>query len=309
MTFDIDRAEIYYFRLKPFGILFWGENDGSITLHNNVNFSALQRHVELHQPDSKMAGSNDAGLNRAGGPTKRHVSRQCIDGQYSSSQRPQPRALDPSDHLVPHRHRRFPTDGVSVSPPNAACAPAATRVVSVQGNVTWSLVGSTTLSPAKLNDLLCVGDTVSVGTKSRAVLRLPNETTIPLDQNTVFQLKEAISDKEPTLIELIQGAIHVITRTPKPFKVNTPYMNAAVEGTEFYVGVDSEEAKVAVIEGKVNVSNEQGALLLTDNEAATARKGQAPQKTLTIKPRDAVQWALYYPPVIRPARSSTRRAP
>lgn len=179
-------------------------------------------------------------------------------------------------------------------------APAATRVVSVQGNVTWSLVGSTSLTPAKLNDLLCIGDTVRVGTKSRAVLRLPNETTIPLDQNTVFQLKEAISDKEPTLIELIQGAIHVITRTPKPFKVDTPYMNAAVEGTEFYVGVDGQEAKVAVIEGKVNVSNEQGTLLLTDNEAATAKKGQAPQKTLTIKPRDAVQWALYYPPLFDP---------
>jgi tetratricopeptide (TPR) repeat protein len=179
-------------------------------------------------------------------------------------------------------------------------APTATRVVSVQGNVTWSIVGSTALSLAKLNDLLCVGDTIRVGTKSRAVLRLPNETTIPLDQNTIFQLRQPITDKEPTLIELIRGAIHVITRTPKPFKVNTPYMNAAVEGTEFYVGVDAEEARVAVIEGKVNVSNEQGELLLTDNEAATAKQGQAPQKTLTIKPRDAVQWALYYPPLFDP---------
>ena len=179
-------------------------------------------------------------------------------------------------------------------------ATAATRVVSVQGNVTWSLINATAQQAAKLNDSLCVGDTVRVGAKSRAVLRLPNETTVPLDQNTIFRLKEAISDKEPTLIELIQGAIHVITRTPKPFRVDTPYLNALVEGTEFYVGVDNTEARVAVIEGKVNVSNEQGAVLLTDNEAASARKGQAPQKTLTIKPRDAVQWALYYPPLFDP---------
>ena len=183
-------------------------------------------------------------------------------------------------------------------------APTATRVVSVQGNVTWSLLDSATLQAAKLNDTLCVGDTVRVGAKSRAVLRLPNETTIPLDQNTIFRLKQSISEKEPTLIELIQGAIHVITRTPKPFKVDTPYLNATVEGTEFYVGVDSVEARVVVVEGKVNVSNELGALLLTDNEAATAKKGQAPQKTLTIKPRDAVQWALYYPPLFDP-RSRT----
>jgi tetratricopeptide (TPR) repeat protein len=180
----------------------------------------------------------------------------------------------------------------------------ATKVVSVQGNVTWNVTNNAALTPAKLNDLLCVGDTVQVGAKSRAVLRLPNQTTVPLDQNTIFRLKEAISDKEPTLIELIQGAIHVITRTPKPFKVDTPYLNALVEGTEFYVGVDNQEARVAVIEGKVNVSNEQGAVLLTDNEAASARKGQAPQKTLTIKPRDAVQWALYYPPLFDPRSRS-----
>ena len=107
----------------------------------------------------------------------------------------------------------------------------------------------------------CSGTGVFVGYASlfgvrRAVLRLPNETTIPLDQNTIFQLKEATSDKQPTLIELIQGAIHIITRTPKPFKVNTPFMNAAVEGTEFYVSVDEQEARVVVIEGKVNPSGQ-----------------------------------------------------
>ena len=180
----------------------------------------------------------------------------------------------------------------------------ATKVVSVQGNVTWNVINNAALQSAKLDAILCVGDTVRVGAKSRAVLRLPNETTVPLDQNTIFQLKQAISEKDPTLIELLQGAIHVITRTPKPFKVETPYLNALVEGTEFYVGVDKSEARVAVIEGKVNVSNELGAVLLIDNEAATARKGQAPQKTLTIKPRDAVQWALYYPPLFDPRSKS-----
>ncbi len=209
------------------------------------------------------------------------------------------RAIHPIVHL-PHRHRHAAARRSSFLPPSAA--PPLTQPKSSLSKVTslGASISNATLTAAKFNDLLCVGDTVRVGAKSRAVLRLPNETTIPLDQNTIFQLKEAISEKDPTLIELLQGAIHIITRTPKPFKVNTPYLNAVVEGTEFYVGVDSEEARVAVIEGKVNVSNEQGAVLLTDNEAATARKGQAPQKTLTIKPRDAVQWALYYPPLFDP---------
>ncbi len=81
-------------------------------------------------------------------------------------------------------------------PPSAAPLPPRPVSFSVQGNVTWSLIDNSTLQAAKLNDTLCVGDTVRVGAKSRAVLRLPNETTIPLDQNTIFQQKQAISEIE-----------------------------------------------------------------------------------------------------------------
>src|SRR5439155_2259533 len=40
-----------------------------------------------------------------------------------------------------------------------------------------------------------------------------------------------------------------------------------------------------------------GSLRLTDGQSAVAERGQAPVLRTVVRPRDAVQWALYYPPV------------
>ena len=37
-------------------------------------------------------------------------------------------------------------------------------------------------------------------------------------------------------------------------------------------------------------------MTLTDGQSAIAEKGQAPVLRTVVRPRDAVQWALYYPP-------------
>jgi len=99
------------------------------------------------------------------------------------------------------------------------------------------------------------------------------------------------------LIKLIEGVIHIITRTPKPFDVKTPFINASVHGTEFLVGVTADSGQVVVYEGKVTASNDHGSVVLNDREAATAQSYQAPQKTINIQPTDAVHWALYYPTI------------
>ena len=105
-------------------------------------------------------------------------------------------------------------------------------------------------------------------------------------------------EKAGSLMELFSGAIHIITRTPKPFKVRTPFVNAGVDGTEFFVGVDETSTRLVIYEGKVTASNDQGSLVLEDHQAAIATRNTAPQRVTTINPTDAVQWALHYPVVI-----------
>jgi tetratricopeptide (TPR) repeat protein len=178
------------------------------------------------------------------------------------------------------------------------CTPPLARLTSAQGLIESQRDAG--FRPAARNAEFCPGDVIRVGPRSRAGLRLSNETYIPLDQNTQIKLNGFDESGKASFIDLESGVIHIITRTPKPIRIRTPFMNAMVEGTEFFVAVSANDARVGVVEGKVRVTNDLGDLLLADNEAAITERGQAPRKDLTIKPRDAVQWALYYPPIVDP---------
>ena len=60
------------------------------------------------------------------------------------------------------------------------------QVVSAQGNVQTRRAGNTEWLPARLNDAFSPGDTIRIGERSRAAIRLPNETIPRLDQNTTI---------------------------------------------------------------------------------------------------------------------------
>ena len=94
---------------------------------------------------------------------------------------------------------------------------------------------------------------------SRAALRLSNESTIRLDQRTAITIAGPNAEQN-TLLDMVSGVIHVITRTPKPFKIRTPVINANVDGTEFLVDISQEKNRlpktlIVVYEGKVNATN------------------------------------------------------
>src|SRR5882757_2228902 len=177
-----------------------------------------------------------------------------------------------------------------------ACASPAGRVTSVQGQVELRRISSSGWQGAKLDDPICPGDMVRVGTHGRAGLLLSNETTLRLDQNTALTVQGP--DGAPaSLLDVLRGAINVISRTPRPFKVRTPYVNASIEGTEFLVGVTEDSARVAVLEGRVIADNERGSVTAGAGEQAVASRDSAPRKEVLVRPIDAVQWALYFPTV------------
>jgi ferric-dicitrate binding protein FerR (iron transport regulator) len=187
----------------------------------------------------------------------------------------------------------------------ADCALVAARVVSAQGTVELRRAQSTQWSAAAVDAELCPGDSLRVGERSRAALRLANDSSLRLDQLTTLTL--SATQERASLIELLRGAINVITRTPKPFEVRTPFLNAGVEGTEFLVRVDADSAQVAVFEGKVSVANSRGTIALASGEVAFAAGDAPPRRERVVRPAQAVQWALYYPSII--GAGSTEEAP
>ena len=181
------------------------------------------------------------------------------------------------------------------------CSDRHAQIVALEGIAEVLRSGERTWKLTVIGDELCTGDMLRVRARSRLALRQKNESMLRLGEKTTVtfgQPEVKPGQRKTTLLDLLQGVLHVITRTPEPFEIRTPFMNAGVDGTEFSVAVDSDKTHVVVYEGQVTASNGQGSIVLADQEAGIAYKDQKPQKEVIIQPLYAVQWALYYPTLI-----------
>jgi tetratricopeptide (TPR) repeat protein len=133
--------------------------------------------------------------------------------------------------------------------------------------------------------------------RSRAAIILSNEASLRLDQTTTLTITLS-KEKNTSLVDLLRGAVHFFSRIHWGLKVTTPFVNGFVEGTEFYARVESDHTFLSIFEGRVAAMNEKGSLSLSKGQSALARAGQAPVLRMVAQPRDAVQWALYYPPLL-----------
>ena len=125
------------------------------------------------------------------------------------------------------------------------CEEWAAKVVSVQGSVEAQRAGEMQWQPVRLDDTYCPGDRIRVQDYGRAAIVLPNEAILRLDQKTTITFTGL--EKGPTsLLGLLSGAVHFFSRIPRSLKVLTPFVNAAVEGTEFFVRVEPNQTFLSV---------------------------------------------------------------
>jgi tetratricopeptide (TPR) repeat protein len=183
-----------------------------------------------------------------------------------------------------------------------ACDHPVGSIVSMEGTVEVrpaAAEGQAIWIPARLRQPLCVDDQIAVRERSRAAVELVNQVVVRLDQHTTLTLQKLAPD-QPAELGLIEGIVHVLTRFTSKFSVITPYLNAMVEGTEFTVVADThaQRGQITVAEGKVRAVNQNGEQLLLAGNTVTASAADVPPAPLTIKPRDAIQWALYFPQIV-----------
>lgn len=177
----------------------------------------------------------------------------------------------------------------------AQCLRPVGSVPSLQGEAQVQLASTGAWVPATLNQPLCPGDVVRAGNRSRVEVTMVNQPNVRLDQNTAL----AIGGEGQVLqVKLLHGAAYFLSRHPRQLTVDTPFIDVAVEGTEFLVRVDGGQTLVIVFAGRVRASNRHGELAVGDGEAALAEAGRAPMPYLIVRPRDAVQWTLFYPGIL-----------
>jgi tetratricopeptide (TPR) repeat protein len=186
---------------------------------------------------------------------------------------------------------------------SSSATPAATqeqwvaRAVSVQGTVEAQRVSDTQWLPVKLNDTFRPGDQIRVRDRSRADVAMLDQSVLRLNANTTITI-EGVKEERTGVVDLLRGAAHFFSRGPQSLEVKTPYTIAGVRGTEFLISVEPGQTFLSIFEGQVLATSPAGSLALTSGQSAVAEAGKAPVPRVVARPRDAVQWALYYPPVL-----------
>lgn len=192
----------------------------------------------------------------------------------------------------------------------SSCAPVVGRVVSLQGNVEVQRAGTPNwLKVSRLDTSICAGDRLRTDALSRAALFVQPETLVRVDQNTTISVNQTTAE---VLVEfhmdqvsqaarnaLSCGAGYFITRFPRKFKVSTPHMNAAVEGTEFLVESSCKASTLTVLEGQVlsqSVATQESRVLTAGQRLETG-PASGSVFSLVVRPEDAVQWVLRFPPL------------
>jgi tetratricopeptide (TPR) repeat protein len=148
---------------------------------------------------------------------------------------------------------------------------------------------------------------VVVTKRGRATVRFSSDGTIVrVGPDSRVQVDETATQRDVTAFFGRLWA-HVVRWKERPTRFTTAGTIAAVRGTELSLAVatDGDRTELAVLEGKVEARNDAGALELVGGQSATARKGTAPARGVKVRPKDAVQWAFYYPPVLAPKAGET----
>ena len=146
---------------------------------------------------------------------------------------------------------------------------------------------------------LQLGDIV-VTKEGRASVRFQDDgTVLRIGPDSRVQIDESAKERD---IKLFFGRIwaHVIRWKERPTRFSSGSTIAAIRGTELSMGVavDGDETQLSVMEGRVHAQTDAGGLDLEAGQVAVAGKGRAPALSLRVRPLDAVQWALFYPPVL-----------
>jgi tetratricopeptide (TPR) repeat protein len=195
--------------------------------------------------------------------------------------------------------------GAAVVTPAHAQAPARScddwhaELVAAEGEIEVQRAGAVDWTPVAFGAVICLGDAVRVQGYSRATLRLPDLSLIRVDQHSTLTLAEP-DDGVGSLLKLLRGVIHVISRDPRSLRFSTPHVNAGLKGTEFDIRVDDTEQRtdIAVLEGRVEVANAAGRIEVPSGFLATAHGGEMPSSTAIAEPIDLMRWAAYFPAIL-----------
>lgn len=178
--------------------------------------------------------------------------------------------------------------------------PQAAKILEIE-NIVQASQGTDSPWVAAVKDQpLEIGNQVRTRQRSRAMIRLTDLYNARLERLTTIRITQGLVTGNKPRLDLEGGGIFIFSREKTgEIDIATPAANGALRGTQLYAEVGANgRSFYQVLEGRVELSNPQGKLMLNAGEAGEAVPGQAPRRTAVIEAKNLLQWALYYPAVL-----------
>ena len=174
------------------------------------------------------------------------------------------------------------------------------ELLTIEGKVEVSIVGSTAWTPARTNQVLRVGERLRTGLRSRATLRLSDKSVFRINELTTLKIQPPPRSSNAPVLDLGSGSTYFFSREkPAAVEFRTPLASGAIRGTEFHLAVAEDGRTVlSLLDGLVALNSERGQIDLKTGEEGIVEPGQAPRKTAVIEAINIIQWCLYYPAVL-----------
>jgi hypothetical protein len=175
-------------------------------------------------------------------------------------------------------------------------------LLTVSGRVEVAPRGETAWTAGHTNQILKLGDRLRTGKNSRATLQLSTLSVLRVYELTTLEIQPPEQPGRRAVLDLESGAAYFFNRDkPSETQFRTPSASGAIRGTEFNIAVAGNgRMELALLDGQVDLTNNQGTLQVQTGEKAVAEPGKAPTKSPLIDAVSIIQWTLYYPAILDP---------
>jgi len=174
------------------------------------------------------------------------------------------------------------------------------QFVTLEGVVQVYPEGGSGWMKAATNQPLHFGDRLRTFERSRATVRLSDQTVLRLNELTTLTLHAPVTAGAQSMIDMKSGSIYFLDRDkPTQQEFRTPLTSGAIRGTEFDLAVaDDGRTVVSLIDGQVGLSNELGTVEISSGEQGVVENGKSPVKSPMLSAINIIQWCLYYPGIL-----------
>lgn len=174
--------------------------------------------------------------------------------------------------------------------------PRAGVIVSAKGGEELRIMREGLWRPAVVSQDVIGGDTLNTGELGALGITFADQTTIRLGRQSTLVVNAIASSPAQGTTELTLSAGAVWARASRGgsgVKVDTPAAAASIRGTDWSLNVQGDRTALVVMEGEVELSNQQGSVTVRQGEAASARIGEKPSKTILVRSDDREQMLFY----------------